>query len=630
MFDQLVEAILSRLQLGETEAAIKKQILDAGHSETVYESALKAARLKLAPPPVPQNTEPDGASMPQPASPSAPPAPTQAASMAPTPPTPEQSLSTPSHSSKGLVIALVVVILMAAAGAAAYFSPLGSMLGLTNLFGGAPYGDENIIRQALLGVRKIESSGFRVSIDVASAPKDSDVYLLPKELVIDSAEADQLGGVLASIPSDMRSGLSVSGNFDRSDERNQRGYSQMSGSFETDDFSFFADVETIFLQDEGVYLKINRMPSMLFFDFSSVKGEWMHVFTHALEQKTLDSFAEVDFTENDESKQLRRIIEIAQNYKLLVVDGAPVEEEVDGVRAYKYTFLLNQPALKAFFTEANETLTREFGEDNILREINEDIDIERFTSVAYTDYVNTHHKLVLWGRSDGIPVKFGIESRVPIDDDFDYLEKRRTALRDTSMKSTISSARADGELYYDRNNDSYAGLCESDRWSFRRMQSDEQAVCNDAREAWAASTVLSDGATFCADSTGHASLESKAEGTVCVEAPFVPVVVEEEPREADRQLNFSFYIELTDINDPSPITAPEGALSPEEVSERNPFIGNILKQANQERQQPSRLPGVPVVRGISTGLDGDVSSMSPFALFLEQYLMQDAVDVDVQ
>jgi hypothetical protein len=95
---------------------------------------------------------------------------------------------------------------------------------------------------------------------------------------------------------------------------------------------------------------------------------------------------------------------------------------------------------------------------------------------------------------------------------------------DNSVKSNISSLRASAELMYDRNNGSYLGLCKDGVVDIQALgtygqaitkiltekgvstQSQAGIVCVGSSERYAVSAKLSNGQSFCVDSTGYAGI----------------------------------------------------------------------------------------------------------------------------
>lgn len=98
------------------------------------------------------------------------------------------------------------------------------------------------------------------------------------------------------------------------------------------------------------------------------------------------------------------------------------------------------------------------------------------------------------------------------------LGNARSSGSDASVKGSINSMKAQAEIVYTNNNNSYATVCASstslttaiaansvdanDTISVDAVSAADTAVCNDTRDGWAVWANLSNGRAFCADSTG--------------------------------------------------------------------------------------------------------------------------------
>ncbi len=99
------------------------------------------------------------------------------------------------------------------------------------------------------------------------------------------------------------------------------------------------------------------------------------------------------------------------------------------------------------------------------------------------------------------------------------LGNARSSGNDASVKGSINSMKAQAELVYTSNNNSYAAVCASstaltasiaansadanDAISIDAISASDTAVCNDTQNGWAVWAPLSNGRAFCADSTGY-------------------------------------------------------------------------------------------------------------------------------
>jgi prepilin-type N-terminal cleavage/methylation domain-containing protein len=108
------------------------------------------------------------------------------------------------------------------------------------------------------------------------------------------------------------------------------------------------------------------------------------------------------------------------------------------------------------------------------------------------------------------------------------LNTARNKGADAAIKSNIDNARAQAELWYDANSNSYAGVCANSATGIAGMKAGAQSaigasgtvVCNDAAAAWAMASPLKTAPTtqfFCVDNTGTSTVRATALGaaTAC-------------------------------------------------------------------------------------------------------------------
>lgn len=103
------------------------------------------------------------------------------------------------------------------------------------------------------------------------------------------------------------------------------------------------------------------------------------------------------------------------------------------------------------------------------------------------------------------------------------LNSARDKGADAAAKSSLNNARAQAELYYEDNSNSYAGVCAAalsddpagiaDNVTGATNAGANTAICNAAAGAWAAEIELSDGNFYCVDSTGAATEGGSSKGT---------------------------------------------------------------------------------------------------------------------
>lgn len=82
------------------------------------------------------------------------------------------------------------------------------------------------------------------------------------------------------------------------------------------------------------------------------------------------------------------------------------------------------------------------------------------------------------------------------------LNTARDKGEDASTKATLSSVRAQAELYYDGNSNSYKGFCLDTKT--KTLLTDIEYTCNDAQDEYAVSSSLNENGYFCIDNLGTA------------------------------------------------------------------------------------------------------------------------------
>lgn len=100
------------------------------------------------------------------------------------------------------------------------------------------------------------------------------------------------------------------------------------------------------------------------------------------------------------------------------------------------------------------------------------------------------------------------------------LNSARDKGTDAANKSNLNNIRAQAELVYDDNDQSYDTVCEDDNVS--QAVSSAGADCYDSESAWAAAVELVSTASttyYCVDSTGNASEVGTALGSGNTECP---------------------------------------------------------------------------------------------------------------
>jgi len=104
------------------------------------------------------------------------------------------------------------------------------------------------------------------------------------------------------------------------------------------------------------------------------------------------------------------------------------------------------------------------------------------------------------------------------------LNTARSKGADAAVKSNLNNVRAQAELYYDGNGNSYTGVCTGTNpgniltgVTAAAAAGGGAVACNTSSTAWAASTALKTAGYWCVDSTGQSKSEAAVLGaaTIC-------------------------------------------------------------------------------------------------------------------
>lgn len=569
MIDQeLIEGIKKHIERGDSKEVIQKHVLEAGHDRTTFEIAYSRAneQYKGNDSFIPTNT-----------------------------PVPTTSADTSSQVRQVNVtkLVLIIVVLLMFVGFSAFAYTQRHVI--TGLFRDGPYNEATLLSDVVTGFQKLESGVFSASVSVVSGELDQDTYLLPKELWSET-DYDNLSAVLSLFPADAKFAAKLTSYFDRNGAEKMDNQVQVEGEFLTSDMTFNFDTEAIVTLQDGVYVKVNRMPSLFFLDFSPIRGKWVEYTDKPLEEAA-SSIRKIDPSGNDLTSQFELLLELAEKHAVIQLTELVTHETIDAGLAYKYSFMINHSGLKPFLKEATEQLDELYGEDSIFRNVNENEDLDRVTSKAYVDFLNDHVDLNLWARGDGVPVRLEVVNRLAVDDDVDLFGSARERGLDAAKQQTLSNMRAQAEIYgnqFDGTVD-YRGFC--DEYGSSLERGDSEYECVDNANAYAMAVALSD-TSKCADSTGQlVDGWVNARTLTCDTETVIPVKTDEnsEESEPDRQVELVFALDFNDINEPVTITPPEDFMTIDEAAKKVPALSAFSPEAmaaQEEQTVSGRLLGI--------------------------------------
>lgn len=356
--------------------------------------------------------------------------------------------------------------------------------------------------------------------------------------------------------------VQFSGQNDFSDIEKTLGYSKV--RIQTDSLSEFTDgstdpIEFEFRNKNNVmYIRINELPETDFFDLSFLTNQWVAFdFASLSEQFDMKEFEEEMAAAQQESRQnfeeWRN--KILQANIFTITDVLP-QEKIEGELSYQYKFAIDTEALLELLIEFGSDIDTVTEED--IESYKESIDdlgsivgkiwiskkdylprklVLSANSVAQNEYdANVTIGVLMLLRNYNEPVIVETPSPVknieeileeffdsmfsdltfPSEVDIseqklspDALTRAQNMGSNATIKSRLANLRADAELYYDDNEFSYEGFCESTE--ARRLldmpvlyTNSTTYICNDTKTEWAASKPLLTDEYWCVDSTGTA------------------------------------------------------------------------------------------------------------------------------
>jgi hypothetical protein len=273
------------------------------------------------------------------------------------------------------------------------------------------------------------------------------------------------------------------------------------------DLSYKVNAEAL-KKNKDYYFKINNIPS-LFGDLSNVKGKWVKIPHEEATTTSKNSYSmlsyikssisetEADYKENraNSSKLLKRIIEIADEEKLISFRSEPKTEKVGDRQLVKYDLTINKESILPFYKKLQQEITqdkdfKEF-EDLVDQGLIDYLQSDEFDDVF--DYFDKNNKVLLWTDNQGFPAIIENIMRVVPPDTATQLEGKQiklvfkislnninekieivepkdftlidklisdfekntgeagTKAKDAAVKANINSIRASAELFYDDN-----------------------------------------------------------------------------------------------------------------------------------------------------------------------------------
>lgn len=401
---QLEQYIAEAKQKGMTDEVMRQELAKAGWMSGDIDAVLGSATPLVAPT-APSVTESAPASAPA-------------------------ALGMPVSKNKFILTAIFLGAVVLASGASAYFFLGSGSLGLTGFLSKPPYSTDTFLSEMAAHIGTITSAMYTVSATAESQPRNPEFKSL-REVFPEFIPAQQTGyaakaseplitsmirteDIYASfIPSEMNAQLSITGTAKRAEAGTIKpsGSTGVTVSFSTPDFSMNADVEIV-VHEGVVYGKINRMPTIVVFNFDAIKGKWVKIGDTADEQMSAGGIS-VGLTSDEAAKMfdvLKQTPKLADESRVITYVQTPHKETLDSKTVYRYDLKLNPENFLRFY-DSLTPLLRDATPEERRKEFDQVTAEQRAvisdpTFVRLINHLQEHTLLSVWVSQDSkLPVK---------------------------------------------------------------------------------------------------------------------------------------------------------------------------------------------------------------------------------
>ncbi len=423
----------------------------------------------------------------------------------------------------GQILGLVILVLVLSGGAYAYSAGYFSSL-------------DKISMKSFNSIKKAQSGTFdtTVTIDMSDLSKTS------------SGVENILPGT--TIPKSV--GVTMAGTYDLFDEENPKA----SGSISVDAGAFSVQAEIISL-DKTLYGKLTKAPTLgIVVNLNSYLNKWIS-FSLDKELNPTQSLPFMSFMGIDQrtinsltDEQKEKLYDITDKAQFITISKKLAPETINDVNTYHFAFDLNKEGIKKYIDEVASYI-RDIGKNNSMQS---SFDPKYF--IETLDKIESFSGEAWIGKKDSMPYKFIIDisqkvnevdgSLIKIkivsifkdwnirkeitappssqtleqfiksmeEDENNPLGQAKLKANSASISSSLSSARAESEIYFDQSY-SYSGLCLSRKITEIKnslsLENPKDFVCLADKNNYAISAKLPTGGYFCVDSTGVAKNTTK-------------------------------------------------------------------------------------------------------------------------
>ena len=445
----------------------------------------------------------------------------------------ENPITASTHKKAKIFLAITILFLLGIGGGAyAYYS--GVFVSLPTL-----------ASKAIGNIRTINGANFdtTISVDLSEAQD-----------VTKGAQQMFSGTIFPSTIS-----FTTKGAYDFSDTKNKK----VDSAFSIDAGSFSTEAE-LRLVDSTLYGELIKSPTLTFLPIlSKYEGKWFSFPVKSQDTQSLSSLINPitkisglssNITDKITPEQQEKIYQMTQNAHFIKMTQRLSSEKINGQLSYHFLFDLDRQGINTYLVLLKEYVNSIGKDDSVLSSFDptsaivslnkiEDFKGEIWigekdtlpykitTSFSIKPDVNKDQKVKInivsifsnWNNPNPIiaptestPFQTFISSVMS-----DSLGQARQKASDAGIKSYLSNLRAEGELFYDaNNNNSYAGFCSSSGLKNTRQSIESSGgtsfICKDSSIKFAVSSKITDGTYFCIDSTGFANIIQKSiTSTVC-------------------------------------------------------------------------------------------------------------------
>jgi hypothetical protein len=338
-------------------------------------------------------------------------------------PTSEQSLpNNPPVYRGGFKIAIgLLAILLFLGGAYVAYGKLG-------IFFSSTYAEDKFVSTLLAKFSQIESAVYTSSIELNVVPR-----------VSKSKPLEEVNGLIYFLPPEMRIGIAFTGSADYRTTESSDWMFGLDASGDFGDLSYKINFEGVKKGDD-LFLKVNNIPSFLFGELATHKGQWIKIGKDDREEsldiigidvaylfESLGKEEELSSANKDKYESLiRAAASTADRERLFIFRNSPEKDSINGRSLTKYDLRIRKEAILPVYQVILDTVQN-----------NPDLDLDHMVDPDTLEYLQSskfdesfanldqNSVISLWVDKSGLPAileyKIGI---IPPDDVTQFTNKQ--------------------------------------------------------------------------------------------------------------------------------------------------------------------------------------------------------------